>query len=61
MKFRYVGPHDAVDLADVGEVQNGKTVDVTGEAAESLSKQTDAWERVDNPKTPAKSAKNTED
>ncbi len=59
MKFKYVGPHDAVDLVGVGTVKNGRQVDVTGEAAESLTNQPGAWQRVD-PK--AKTAdKNTED
>ena len=60
MKFKYVGPHDAVDLVGHGEVKNGKTVDVTGDAAKSLDEQS-TWERVDNPKTPAKSATKNEE
>lgn len=61
MKFRYVGPHDAVDLVGYGEVKHGKTVDVTGDAAKSLDAQPSVWERVDNPKTPAKSATKNEE
>lgn len=50
MKFKYVGPHDAVDLVGVGTVEHGDQVEVTGEAAESLSRQAD-WQRVDKPKS----------
>lgn len=49
MKFKYVGPHDAVDLPGVGTVERGHQVEVTGAAAESLTKQTD-WQRVAPPK-----------
>lgn len=55
MKFKYVGPHDAVELVGHGEVKSGEVVEVTGPPAESLQQQTDAWQRVDKPKTPAKS------
>lgn len=48
MKFKYVGPHDAVDLVGVGTVENGHQIEVTGAVAESLSKQAD-WQRVDKP------------
>lgn len=60
MKFKYTGPHDAVELVGHGEVKHGKTVDVTGDAAKSLDAQAD-WQRVDNPKTPAKSATKNEE
>lgn len=62
MKFKYVGPHDAVDLDGHGTVEHGHQVEVTGAAAESLSRQAD-WQRVDKPKTqtPAKSATENEE
>jgi hypothetical protein len=62
MKFKYVGPHDAVDLVDVGTVAHGETVEVTGDAAQSLAAQAD-WKRVDKPKTqtPAESATKNEE
>lgn len=62
MKFKYVGPHDAVELVGHGEVKHGATVEVTGAAAESLQAQADTWQRVDAPKkTPAKSATESEE
>jgi hypothetical protein len=61
MKFKYVGPHDAVELVGHGEVKNGATVEVTGDAAQSLEAQGDSWQRVDTPKTPAKSATKNEE
>lgn len=61
MKFKYIGPHDAVDLVGVGTVAHGAEVEVSGAAAKSLDAQAD-WQRVGEPKTPAKSAtKNTEE
>ena len=58
MKFKYVGPHDAVDLPGVGTVERGRQIDVTGAAAESLDAQTD-WQRVEPPKTTSKKAAKT--
>lgn len=49
MKFKYVGPHDAVELDGHGLVEHGHQVEVTGAVAESLSKQAD-WQRADKPK-----------
>ena len=57
MKFKYVGPHDAVDLVGVGTVENGHQIEVTGAVAESLSKQAD-WQRVD--KSQSRSNQNEE-
>lgn len=50
MKFKYVGPHDAVDLDGHGTVEreHGR-VEVFGAVAESLDAQAD-WQRVDRPK-----------
>lgn len=45
MKFKYVGPHDAVDLVGVGTVQQGCEVEVSGDVARSLDGQSD-WQRV---------------
>ena len=60
MKFKYVGPHDAVDLVGVGTVGHGEEIEVSTPVAKSLDEQAD-WRRV-APKTPAKSAtKNTEE
>lgn len=62
MKFKYVGPHDAVDLVGVGTIQRGKTADVSGAVAKSLDSQAD-WQRVDKPepKTPATPATKMEE
>lgn len=63
MKFKYVGPHDAVDLVGVGTVAHDGEVEVSGAVAKSLDAQA-TWQRVDkpDPKTPANSAtKNTEE
>lgn len=50
MKFKYVGPHDEVEVPALGiTVQHGHQIEATGDAAESLSKQAD-WQRVDKPK-----------
>ena len=58
MIFKYVGPHDEVDLIGVGTVARDSEVEVSGPVATSLAGQTD-WERVDKPKprnTPATTA-----
>ena len=60
MKFKYVGPHDAVDLAGAGTVKHGDSVEVSGAVAKSLAEQTDAWEPATT-KTPAKSATKNEE
>jgi hypothetical protein len=57
MKFKYVGPHDAVDLPGVAtdiEREHGR-VEVTGELAEALDRDPD-WQRVDRPKPKKKAA-----
>jgi hypothetical protein len=48
MNYKYVGPHDAVDLVGVGTVEQGHEVEVSGDVARSLDSQSD-WQRV-NPK-----------
>ena len=58
MKFKYVGPFDAVDLDGHGVVERGHQVEVTGAAAESLDAQTD-WQRVDSPQPRKKSEQAT--
>ena len=58
MKFKYVGPFDAVDLDGHGVVEHGHQVEVTGAAAESLDAQTD-WQRVDKPQSRKKSEQAT--
>lgn len=51
MKFKYVGPHEAVDIPALGvTVAHGDTVEMTGEMAEEFSKRDD-WVRVDKPKS----------
>lgn len=50
MKFKYVGPHDAVDLVGVSTVAHGESVEVSGDAAKSLDAQAD-WQRVAETKT----------
>jgi hypothetical protein len=49
MKFKYIGPHDAVDLVGVGTVKRGESVEATGAVAVSLGAQGD-WQRVAPPK-----------
>lgn len=58
MKFKYVGPLDAVDVPDLGlvGVKRGDQVEATGPAAESLSRQ-DTWQRVAPPKKTAAAKK----
>lgn len=56
MKFKYVGPHDAVDLAGVGTVVNGVAFDASPALARSL-KDRDDFSPVKPParrSTPAK-------
>lgn len=47
MRFKYVGPHDGVDLVGVGPVARDAEVEVPREVGASLAKQKGAWERVD--------------
>lgn len=57
MKFKYVGPHDAVDLPGVGvDIERGHPVEVSGGVAEQLGKSAD-WQRVDRPKPRKPAAK----
>lgn len=45
MKYRYVGPHAAVDLDGVGTVTRGEPVDVPAGVAKGLAGQ-ETWEQV---------------
>lgn len=59
MKFKYTGPHDAVDLDGHGSVERERgRVEATGAEAESLDAQSD-WQRADRPK-PRKPRKKAE-
>jgi hypothetical protein len=50
MRFRYVGPQEAVDLPDLGvTVFRNHEVEVTGERAKEFQ-QRDDWTRMDTPK-----------
>ena len=49
MKFKYVGPHDQIDLIGSGTVSRGGVVDVVGPVAASLAEQGD-WQRIAAPK-----------
>jgi hypothetical protein len=48
-KFKYVGPHDAVDIPGVGTVEHGHQVEVESDVAAGLDGQAD-WEHVPDPK-----------
>lgn len=50
MKFRHNHPSGAIDLPELGlvNVQPGAVIEVTGDAAQSLLKQS-TWTRVDEP------------
>lgn len=50
MKFKYTGPHDAVDVPGVGTVERGASIEVSGDAAKGLLRQSE-WERTDQPKS----------
>lgn len=53
MRFRYVGPHLAVDLPTLGvTVERNHELEVTGERAQEFMKRDD-WSRVDTPKPKA--------
>jgi hypothetical protein len=45
-RVKYVGPFDAVDVAGVGTVKRGESVDVPAVMAKSLCEQGEAWKRV---------------
>lgn len=45
MKFKYVGPHDAVDIPGVGTVKHGETVTVDDKRGAGLAGQA-GWEEV---------------
>lgn len=48
-KFKYVGPHDGVELPDLGiEVAQGETVEVDGEVADDFDARDD-WEHIPDP------------
>lgn len=52
MKFKYVGPHTAVDVPSLGlvNVERGQEIEATGPIAESMAEQ-DTWQRTDKPKS----------
>lgn len=45
MRFKYVGPHKAVDLPGVGQVERGTVVDIPAPIASGLRDQ-ETWEQV---------------
>lgn len=47
-RFRYVGPHDAVDLPGVGTVKRGQLVELEPELSRGLDGQA-TWEHVPDP------------
>lgn len=49
MKFKYVGPFDAVEIPGVGRIELGETYNFDPERSEGLKGQ-DAWEHVPDPK-----------
>lgn len=62
-RFKYIGPHDAVDLTGVGTVEHGHTVEVEDpEISKGLEGQAD-WEHIPDPKksAAAKAAAQKED
>ncbi len=46
MRVQYVGNHDAVDVPDVGTVQQGESVEVSAELGKSLLQQATNWQPV---------------
>lgn len=50
MKFKYIGPFDAVEIPGVGRVEHGEAVEFDPERSEGLKGQSDAWEHVPDPK-----------
>lgn len=46
MKVKYVGPHDAVDVADLVGVKQGDPVEVSAELGKSLLEQETNWQPV---------------
>ena len=52
MQLKYIGPHDAVELRDVGvTVVRGESFDCPAELAKSLLEQPDNWQAVKSAKT----------
>ena len=50
--LKYIGPHDAVELRDVGvTVARGESFDCPAELAKSLLEQPDNWQAVKAAKT----------
>lgn len=43
-QFKYIGPHDVVEVDGVGTVTRGDVVDVDGELAAGLEQQPDNWQ-----------------
>jgi hypothetical protein len=53
-KFKYVGPHDAVDLDEIGTVERGHTIEVEDpEVSARLEEQPENWEHKPDPKRSA--------
>lgn len=50
MKFKYTGPHDAVDLVGVGVVEHGHAVEVDDPDVSASLKEQAGWEHVPDPK-----------
>lgn len=51
MKFRYIGPHDEVEIpALAAVVKHCATVEASGPLGESLQAQSDVWEHIPDPK-----------
>jgi hypothetical protein len=51
VRLKYCGPFDAVEIPALGvTVEQGETVEVTGDMAEEFLKRDD-WARADKPKT----------
>lgn len=47
-KFKYVGPHDAVEIPGVGTVEHGHQIEVESDVADGLDGQED-WEHIPDP------------
>ncbi len=52
MQFRYVGPHDAVDIPGVGTITRGEAREFDPERSAGLTGQAD-WEHIPDPKRSA--------
>lgn len=48
MKFKYVGPHDAVDIPGVGTVERGHSAEFDADRSAGLLGQSD-WEHIPDP------------